>query len=254
VAKLPDSAERGTLIHDILERFVRERPAGPFDSAAMQRLLAIGREEFSKHSDFPEVIALWWPRFERIAHWFVQTEAGRDGVTMRNVEGRGRIEVTPDFALTARADRLDLLDDGALAIIDYKTGAPPKIDEVLALSPQLPLEGLIARRGGFEGLPAAEPSALVYYRLSGRGEGGSVEDRSSRPAKGSKPEVTLPEALALTETRLHALIAQYARSKTEYVSRKIPKRSRVFLGDYDHLARVAEWSTSEEELDDERGG
>lgn len=250
LAKLPDAAERGTLIHAILDRFVREHPAGPFDAAATERLLAIGREEFALHTDFPDVIALWWPRFERIARWFVRTEAARGDVVRRHVEGSGRLDVTSDFVLTARADRIDLLSDGTLAIIDYKTGAPPKIDEVLALSPQLPLEGVIARRGGFEGIAAAEPGALLYYRLSGRGEGGEMEDRSGRRASKGRPEVTLPQALATTERRLAELVDEYANPETGYLSRKIPKRGRVFVGDYDHLARVAEWTASEEELDE----
>ncbi len=60
------------------------------------------------------------------------------------------MQVTPDFTLTARADRLDVAGDGGLAIIDYKTGTPPSPKEVRSLSPQLPLEALIARAGGFE--------------------------------------------------------------------------------------------------------
>jgi ATP-dependent helicase/nuclease subunit B len=251
IAKLPDAAERGTLIHDVLEEFVRERPAGPFDAAGLERLLVIGREAFSEYADFPEVLALWWPRFERVAAWFVQVEAARPGVMHRHVEGDGLLEVTPDFRLSARADRLDRMADGRIAIIDYKTGAPPPMNEVLALSPQLPLEGLIVRRGGFEGIAAAEPAELAYYRLSGRGDGGEVQDRSYRPAKGNKPEVTLTQALAMTEQRLLELVAHFASPEAEYLSRKIPKRGRVYVGDYDHLARVAEWvfSESEEYLD-----
>ncbi len=250
IAKLPDAAERGMLIHAVLDRFVRERPTGPFDDAALARLLAIGREEFARHTDFPEVIALWWPRFERIARWFVRTEAGRVDVVDRHVEGAGRLRVTPDFALTARADRIDRLADGTLAVLDYKTGAPPSIDEVLALSPQLPLEGVMARSGAFEDVAGGEPGALLYYRLSGRGEGGELADRSFRSGNRNRPEVTLPEMLATAERRLAEIVEEYARPETGYLSRKVPKRGRVFVGDYDHLARVAEWTASEEELDE----
>jgi ATP-dependent helicase/nuclease subunit B len=249
LGKLPDAADRGTLIHAVLENFVRERPSGPFDAAAEERLLAIGRAEFARHADFPEVIALWWPRFERIARWFVRVEAARADVAERHVEGTGRLDVTPDFVLTARADRIDRLTDGNLAVIDYKTGGPPSPDEVLSLSPQLLLEALIARRGGFEGIAAAEPVQIAYYQLSGRGEGGIVHARGTRAAKSGKPDVTLPQALAATGERLEALVAHFARPEAEYPSRKIPKRGRVFVGDYDHLARVAEWTVSEEEDD-----
>ena len=249
IARQPDAAERGTLIHDILETFIRERPVGPFDAGAVDRLIAIGREEFARHEDFPEVHALWWPRFERIARWLVGIEATRPHVAHRHVENYGEIAITPAFTLSARADRLDRLADGSLAIIDYKTGSPPAMNKVLALSPQLPLQGLIARRGGFRGVEPAEPSALAYYKLSGRGEGGEEHDRSFRPARSGKPEVTLAQALAQAETRLNALVAAFADPDAQYVSRKIPESGRVYVGDYDHLARVAEWVASDEEVD-----
>jgi len=130
-----------------------------------------------------------------------------------------------------------------------ETGTPPSTDEVLSLSPQLPLEALIAAKGGFEGIAAAPPSRLEYFQLSGRGEGGVVWDRSGRDARKGKDAVTLPQALVSTKERLEALIAAFAEPEARYTSRKIPKRGRVFVGDYDHLARVAEWTTTEEEDD-----
>jgi ATP-dependent helicase/nuclease subunit B len=250
LAKPPDAAERGTLIHDVLEQFVRERPRGPFDAEARTRLLVIGSEAFAAFEEFPEIATLWWPRFERIARWFVGVEAGREDVVERLVEGKGSLALTEDLELSTRADRLDRLADGRLSIVDYKTGTPPSADEVLSLSPQLPLEALIARAGGFENVAAAEIAGLQYYRLSGRGEGGEVASRGERPASGRKPAVTLPEALAATERRLAELVAYFARREAEYLSRKIPRAGRVFAGDYDHLARIAEWSVAEGTADD----
>ncbi len=140
-------------------------PAGRFDPAAEERLLAIGREAFARYADFPEIAALWWPRFQRIARWFVRAEAARNDIAERRVEGKGRMAVTPEFELTARADRLDRLVDGSLAIIDYKTGTPPTIEEVLSLSPQLPLEALIARtrrlRGDRSGRAGAARTTII---------------------------------------------------------------------------------------------
>ena len=59
--------ERGTFIHEALDRFVREgRPGAD--------LIAIGRDVFGDALARPGVWAFWWPRFERIAAWFVATE------------------------------------------------------------------------------------------------------------------------------------------------------------------------------------
>lgn len=253
IGKLPEAAERGTLIHDILEEFVAERPRGPFDSSAEERLLAIGRRAFEVHRDFPEVVALWWPRFEKVAHWFIRTEAEWNDVIERRAERNGILTVTPAFSLRVRADRLDALDDGGVAIIDYKTGTPPSFKEVRSLSPQLPLEGLIARAGGFEGITPSEPTRIVYYRLSGRGDGGEKKDVTN-PPKGSKEVGGLPETLALTERRLAELVAYFARPEAEYLSNKIPKPRRTYVGDYDHLARISEWVATDQEDDDVGGG
>ncbi len=251
LGKLPDARERGNLVHDTLEEFVRERPRGPFDADALLRLLEIGRATFAKLADFPEVAALWWPRFEKIARWFVETEAafGAD-VVERHVEGKGEMAVTPDFTLSARADRLDVLRDGTLAIIDYKTGAPPSPREVRSLAPQLPLEALIARAGGFKDLAPMETSRIVYYRLAGRSDKDERADRTEWKEDKNRTH-TLADTLATTEERLRALVANFAKADAAYLSNKVPKPRRTFVGDYDHLARIAEWVATDQEEDDE---
>jgi ATP-dependent helicase/nuclease subunit B len=67
-----------------------------------------------------------------------------------------------------RVDRIDRLADGGLAIIDYKTGAPPSakaVENGFAL--QLGLLALIARAGGFDGV-TGEPEAFEYWSLAKR--------------------------------------------------------------------------------------
>jgi ATP-dependent helicase/nuclease subunit B len=160
--------------------------------------------------------------------------------------------VKPDFILSARADRLDVLRDGGLAIIDYKTGTPPSMKEVRSLSPQLPLDGLIARKGGFEGVAAAEPQRILYYRLTGRGDGGEEFDRTESRRDGQL--ITLADTLASTERRLAELVEHFAKPEADYPSNKVPKPRRTYVGDYDHLARISEWVATDQEEDDERVG
>ena len=72
----PSAADRGIWVHRALERFVRAFPQDlPAD--ALERLLAIGRQEFGPQMNRPAVGAFWWPRFERIARWFVDDERER---------------------------------------------------------------------------------------------------------------------------------------------------------------------------------
>ncbi|MCG8598516.1 MAG: PD-(D/E)XK nuclease family protein, partial [Verrucomicrobiales bacterium] len=159
----PGAADRGTIIHQALDDFQRAHPDSLPDDA-LARLLALGRAAFGPTLARPAVRAFWWPRFERIAAWFVKQEAGRRAaVTATATEVHGRIEIAGPagpFTLTATADRIDRFADGGLSIVDYKTGAAPSDKQVWAgYAPQLPLEAVIAGQGGFEGVtpgPVAE--------------------------------------------------------------------------------------------------
>ncbi|MYG51776.1 MAG: double-strand break repair protein AddB, partial [Rhodospirillaceae bacterium] len=73
----PGALERGIILHDVFEAFVRDHPAGPLPPDALPKLLALGRARFMDLAHAPGVAALWWPRFERAAEAFVAREAVR---------------------------------------------------------------------------------------------------------------------------------------------------------------------------------
>ena len=100
-----------------------------------------------------EALAAWWaPRLDRIADWVAETETARRArPPHRGHQGRGEGHHAQPrdggpFPLVGRADRIERRADGALAILDYKTGTPPTQKEVDAgLAPQLLLEAAMAR-------------------------------------------------------------------------------------------------------------
>jgi ATP-dependent helicase/nuclease subunit B len=231
----PGAADYGSLIHKALEIFVRENP-GPVPSDALDRLLAAGRRAFGNMLDRPGIRVFWWPRFERIARWFVDVERERRAglrVTASEVKGSLILDAPAGpFELTAVADRIDTLADGTLAVIDYKTGAPPLKREVAAgFAPQLPLEAAIAEAAGFAGVPRAPVSALEYWRLRGSDPAGE------RISAADDPATLTQEAIE----GLTNLIARFDFRETAYESRPRPAVAPRF-SDYEHLARVKEWS------------
>lgn len=234
----PGAADYGSLVHKALETFILRHPdALPADP--LEALLAIGREVFEAHMAQPGVWAFWWPRFESVARWFVAQEAARrPHLHTPFVERKGSFTFDAPggpFTLTATADRIDLLHDGSLAILDYKTGMPPSPKEVAAgYAPQLPLEAVIAERGGFEGVPARPVSALTYWRLKGGDAGG--EDRPAH--KDKTPHDLAAEALA----GLQALVRVFDDADTPYEARPHPDFAPAY-SDYLHLARVKEWAS-----------
>lgn len=229
------AAERGTIIHQALENFVRAYPKG-LPENLLDELVRIGQETFAHVMDRPGVTAFWWPRFKRIAGWVAEFERRhRLGLVLSHAELRGEIEIeglARPVKLVGKADRIDELKDGSVAIIDYKTGSVPSAAQVESgLAPQLPLEAAMAARGAFAEIGEAVASRLLYLRLTGGEKAG--EERAVAP------DGLVEESWA----SLVALLKQYERTETPYLSRPRPMFEASY-GDYDHLARVKEWSAS----------
>ncbi|MDD9991641.1 MAG: double-strand break repair protein AddB [Rhodospirillales bacterium] len=231
----PSAAERGSIIHRILDAFVREHSRTlPPDAEA--RLLALGRAAFDEAGTRPGVLAFWWPRFERIARWFLDTErARRPALQPLATEVNGVLDLegpAGPFRLTAKADRIDRTEAGALEIIDYKTGGVPAKRHVKdGRSPQLSLEAAISQSGGFMDVDAAEVGDLAYWKLSGAETAGEITQIDGDAG-------ALAQAAA---DGLRALIARFDDPATPYHPVPRPALSSRW-NDYAHLARHKEWS------------
>ena len=236
----PGAAERGTLFHDIVHAFALSG-VDPAAQDAEAKLLEIGRQKFDESALPADIDAIWWPRFARMARHFVAWERGRPaGIQCRLAEARAEpAEVgATGAALSGYADRIDLRAAEMADIIDFKTGSSPsKAQAHTLLSPQLALEGALLMRGAFAQAGARAPAELAYVRLKANGEvfEESILEYKSQP----KSAVELStEAWA----RLERLLAHYGSETTGYLSRALPFREGDVGGDYDHLARVLEWS------------
>ncbi|GIS13268.1 MAG: hypothetical protein CM15mP115_24190 [Alphaproteobacteria bacterium] len=111
---------------------------------------------FDPHWQHPTIRHFWWPAFETIAAWFIETETRRRaGIETSHAEVEGSIDLAApagDVTFGARADRIDRLAGGGLAVLDYKTGETPSKAKVAGRRrTQLLVEAVIAAHGGFEG-------------------------------------------------------------------------------------------------------
>ncbi|MFN4281685.1 MAG: double-strand break repair protein AddB [Alphaproteobacteria bacterium] len=235
----PGAADRGSFIHAALDAFVKSWRADETPAVAYARLLDLGRVAFASALDRPGVWAFWWPRFERIARWFADNETlRRREATPLAVEGWGEMLLAGPagpFKLVAKADRIDSLGDGRLVVVDYKTGGAPKAEELtFGFAPQLPLEAMMAARGAFKGVPAAEVARVEFWRLTG----------------GQPPAKIAPHDAALFAEEsyrgLTGLIAAFDDPATPYLARPRAAHAPRF-SDYEHLARVKEWAAAGEE-------
>jgi ATP-dependent helicase/nuclease subunit B len=236
----PGRAELGTTVHHALAEFVKRNPRG-LPLFPEEELLAIGRECFAGVLSRPGAWAFWWPRFERIARWFVAEERLRGGGLVESrSEAAGRLALPSpagEFAITAIADRIDRLADGGITLIDYKTGAVPGKAEIEnAVTVQLPLEGAIARDGEFGGL-SGRPASLEYWRLTG---GDPAAQRAA--IGGDDPAALIDRVLA----SVRALIDRFDDPATPYVAVPVLRWTPRF-SDYRHLERLDEAEAPPEE-------
>lgn len=236
----PGPAERGILFHRIMDRWTAEG-GDAHAPAARDKLVAIGRNCFDEAELPPDMRALWWPRFERMANEVISWERGRaPGVAKRLSEvSAKKVEIGDTGAtLRGRADRIDVLADGRADILDFKTGSnPTKAQAHSLLSPQMALEGALLRRGAFEEIGAAEPADLVFVRLK---PDGTVEPESI--LKHNHQQRAAQELSEEAWERLERLIRHYQNPEVGYLSRALPFKEGDASGPYDHLARVLEWS------------
>lgn len=228
--------ERGTALHKALETFIAEHP-GPLPDDAADVLMRIADKVFAQAGVPKAALALWRPRFESAAQGFLEVERQRRAkIVKSHLEKRGtRTFNAPggEFILSGQADRIDILDNGNAAILDYKTGAipsGPQVQELLA--PQLPLEGAILAEGGFPDIGKRIAEDLIYLSLA---DG----KKAARPIPVENAAELAQKAADLLAKR----ITWFDKETTPYMSRVRPYRTDS-VGDYDHLARVREWSTS----------
>lgn len=246
----PGAAERGTLYHKIVERFVR---AG-LDAGSPQAMMEMSRiltEAFDEQALPAHIDIVWRPRFAAVAKAFLDWEATRQTDIRRSyTELYAAMEIgVADIRLTGIADRIDILGDGSAVLIDYKTGSSPSVAEARALlDPQLALEAAALKAGAFKPAGARRAQSLLYVRLK-PGERFVSQEVNNEHAK-ARANVETKSADQLAEESLKELIGLLSAllsGKYGFASRLIVQKERDYGGEYDHLARVAEWATADEE-------
>jgi ATP-dependent helicase/nuclease subunit B len=235
----PDARDRGIVMHEVMEKFIRNTPESETPRDAEARLLALTKLLLDRAIDFPTERLLWYARMAGVAERIVSAEAERNSRPAA-LEVKGKMTfINPDFTLEGRLDRANILPDGRVEVIDYKTGTPPTKAQEDTFEKQLLLTALMVENGAFEGLAEAEVARTLYVGLKD-------------PEAPLKTEIT-PEKLQEVYARFHHLIAQYAKRSTGYISRRALQRDEEDR-DFDHLARFGEWQMSDPAEPEDVGG
>jgi len=241
----PQAAERGQLYHAIMASFAEHLSTNQHsqqydgqrdDKMVVDAWLRLARAEFDDMQLPHDIEAIWWPRFQLLVPEIMALEQAWEPrqrypeITAKAVEILNGSGIT----LFGRADRIDIVGKNLAEVIDFKTGIPPLKEARLLGAPQLALEGALLMRGAFKACGTCEPADFLYVHLDTKGE--VKVKRVSK--KGS------PSAAQLADDawgRLQRLIAAYLDPEHGYLSHAVPTKRR-YEGDYDHLARLYEWS------------
>jgi ATP-dependent helicase/nuclease subunit B len=142
------------------------------------------------------------------------------------------------FTVTAKADRIEPTPT-AWPTSSTTRPAPRRRKKQVetGFSPQLTLTAAILREGGFPDIGPREPGDLTYLRVTGRKPAGVEEVRATAGAEASEAAIKALDGL-------RTLIERYDNPRQPYLSRVAPQFVHDHAGDYGHLARVFEWSTS----------
>ncbi|MCZ8370460.1 MAG: double-strand break repair protein AddB [Porphyrobacter sp.] len=235
-----DPALRGTLVHDILDKWHKAKADQP--SLAIAPFAAA---HFERERVHPLFRALWQPRLiaalERFEQWIAAAQD--EGRTVLATEISGEMEVD-GVKVQGRADRIDRLADGTLGIVDYKTGRVPTKDEVKAgFALQLGLLGLIAELGRFadkDSGKVVKGAASDFEYWSFKKDDGSFGKRE-KPMKVGKAKtgLTPEEFLPHHRDKLRFAIREYIKGRKPFLARENPDYKGYT--EYDQLMRLEEW-------------
>ncbi|PZO67301.1 MAG: double-strand break repair protein AddB [Paracoccus denitrificans] len=228
----PDYAERGTVLHRIVQEFLTNPAPSPDDGVDVlaARLMDAADTVLTRDVPWPATRAFWRQRIASIAQPLVSDEHARlQTGAPAVIEDRGMVRLDGvDFRLTAKPDRIDHRQDGTAYVYDYKSGSPPTDAQIAAFDKQLPLEAAMIAKGAFG--PLRDVSGFAYIQLGGKGQ--TLE----REFSDELVDETWDGFVTLISSYLSGGRGFTARSAVEMVGDQ---------GDYDHLARYGEWSASD---------
>jgi ATP-dependent helicase/nuclease subunit B len=230
----PSYAWRGTQIHDLLDDWAKKDDCDP------DKLIARVNALLANKSLHPALRALWLPRITAGLQWLAQ-----ETLRMRDDEGRVLIAAEADgetvldgVRIIGRADRIDRLADGSLAVLDYKSGKPPSNAQVFAgFAMQLGLLALMAESAGIKDVQGTA-GVFEYWSLSKRPKGDGF-GRIQNPTGDKETLISADQFVAFTREKALEVLQTWITGGACFTAKLHPEYAPY--ADYDQLMRLQEW-------------
>jgi probable DNA repair protein len=219
-----DAAERGDLVHTVLARIWLElrdqkslrRLSAEDRHAAVRRAVAAetSNARLSAHGVMRHLLEIETAWLEARVGELLAADLERPPFAVESVEKDHEVAIG-GLTLALRIDRIDRLDAGGLAVIDYKTGGDADIKAWLDERPKLPQLPLYA-----EAVGAGQVAAVAFGRVrtGDTGYRGLVRDAGSFPALKSPSARGWPREFATWEEMLQAWRRRLTALAAEHVA------------------------------------
>jgi probable DNA repair protein len=227
-----DAAERGTLVHRVLEGVWRKlgskRALDALGAAERDALiaLAVDRALEDARDRRPATLggrlaAIEHERLARLAREWLEIERTRGDFTVLPVEDARTVSVGP-LALAVRLDRVDETAAGARVVIDYKTGPValgallrPRLEE-----PQLPLYATAAEPGAAAAAFGQVRAGEMKFVGLAREEGVLPDVKTPADAARNGARADWAAQVAFWRGELEALAAEFAAGRADVAPRR----------------------------------
>ena len=220
----------GNIVHKILEVFYKQygthKKLNELSSADIKNnLTEIAIAEYDKYTNIVEAQSVWLPRFlNALPNLSQAIKKDNEATDSYIVEEKISFDLTTqqnnNFNFYGRADRIDILQDGSLRIIDYKTGSLPNKTNVRSgQEPQLGLTAYALKNKN------KNISDLNYWEIK-------KDFKLTTNVDGKNEEI--PE---ISYEKLCEQVDLYSDINTPYYYEK----ANSSYNDYEHLFRQNEW-------------
>lgn len=235
----PSAAWQGTAAHNILEHWHKSGAQAGEIAKSADRI-------FTDMNHYPLMRALWRPRLVAALEWVEGAISADPDRTPTVIEEWGEMEHR-GVRIFGKADRIDILADGSLAIVDYKTGKPPSRSAVAAgYNMQLGTTGLMVAAGAFKDKIAGSTEKFEYWSLgkSEKSDTGFGYVESAAKLKQHRSGIELEDFLDKSEEFLDSALDTWILGDEPFVARLNPDARNY--NTYDQLMRLDEWLGEED--------
>lgn len=226
----PDARAQGTLIHSVMEGFLKATREDP-SRISLDLFTQLVESSLLKAVPWPGVRHIWRGRLATNAEWIISEEVERRKYGVPDLIEDKLLWTVPGTGVTlvGKPDRVDRLEDGSYEVLDYKTGSVPSKKDIKHFDRQLMLLALMLEGGAKGGQP------MPVTKMTHVGLG-------STPANALVKVEEYP--LSEVQAQLVALLSAYLDPAKGFAAHRAREGQR-WSGDYDHLARMGEWTPSD---------